>query len=1321
MASIPEIQKFRAKYPDYNDIDDATLAGKLAQKYPDAYADLPKKVAASVEKPSILQRAKGWVKDAAEGMMAESDMAAEASKRIHAPKPVKKVAKEVAGFGEGALSTATQFTSGMAGQAVAGLSGLNTLVGLNPEKPALDLNAAREATEEALTKLQPVTTYTPQTAEGEKHAAAMSTPFSEWSRGSQIVGNALVDAGHPTAGAVIGTGLELAPFVAPILPHVLKGKGGKPAKPVTDPNLVAKLEETPETPRPTHENLGEGVTAKDSLSVPSEVKPVVKGTADEMSALQIEGALDGKVLHQKGDAVYAIDPKAVDVEQAKVAIEQGGDAESAVLGYPPRDAVPVEQRADAAVTKQGEVVTDLPTMKAETEAGNVAWAAEGEKGAVEAKAQEVAGAVKGDTASEYKDIYDQLSGQTFHRSMKGRNGFATESDFQTALRDQYPSVAGMPKAEVLEALAIKAGKSKKKLTPFRQQILDAFEHDLEGYRQKNAEVEAEIAAEREAIQSEGTKGDTSFEFGVEPNQQRFDGDQGKMFATPPEFGRKTQGRGVVEENPMWTEMKEREAEQKQTSFDADIPPEQPPVSAETPMTGNIAAGSLAYGQELPKYAGNINLDRVGADYSVKKLILDTSDQYKPMIDESRRGIITHEETKALADDLGMTVEDLLQRRKGQAFNAEEVTAARDILNTSATRLNDIRAKAAELGSDEALIEFRKAFDTHALIQAEVSGAAAEAGRALSAHRMSSSPSKNYKAMLDALGGREVNEAILRRFGEVDVNNVQEVNRFIKEFTRVKKRSMIYEAWMSFLLSGVKTHVVNTVSNVLTFGTKPLETLAVSGVEAVRRTVKGDPRTRFVGEMKHELIGAKAGISDGVTGALRAWREELPADTLVKFDSPSPYGGAIPGKTGKIIRIPLRLLSAADEFMKSVVYTGEIYGQSYRQARIEGLTGEQLKTRMIDLVSNPSEKIRKIAHHEAEYRTFTQPLGPYANKINSLRQLPGGRVLVPFFRTLTNIAKFGLERTPFNFVRLASKIRKGELKGAQISDELAKPILGTLIAAAVVELSSQGMITGGGPKKKEDRETLFRSGWQPYSFKVGDKYIPFGRIEPIGTIFGMSADFVEIANSGADDKTLSDYAEAISLSFTKNLLSKTFVTGVSNALDAVTDPKRYGAAWIKSQAGSLVPSISANVAQVVDPVMRQTNSPLDAMQARVPYLSQNLPAKVDIWGREIKRAGNAFERAVSPSPVTESTKDPVDLEVTRLGMSVGLPKKQIGKVKLSPYEYEIYAKRSGQRAYNNVSRLVGVGMSDESKIKAIERAISNARTIEGKKLLRELRK
>lgn len=44
---VIEIDNFRKKYPDYNDIDDMTLASKLAEKYPDSYGDLPQKVGMS--------------------------------------------------------------------------------------------------------------------------------------------------------------------------------------------------------------------------------------------------------------------------------------------------------------------------------------------------------------------------------------------------------------------------------------------------------------------------------------------------------------------------------------------------------------------------------------------------------------------------------------------------------------------------------------------------------------------------------------------------------------------------------------------------------------------------------------------------------------------------------------------------------------------------------------------------------------------------------------------------------------------------------------------------------------------------------------------------------------------------------------------------------------------------------------------------------------------------------------------------------------------------------------------------------------------------
>ncbi len=47
--------------------------------------------------------------------------------------------------------------------------------------------------------------------------------------------------------------------------------------------------------------------------------------------------------------------------------------EGELLGYPDREGADM----DAAVTKQGEVVTDLPMMKQEAENKNLMWAAEG--------------------------------------------------------------------------------------------------------------------------------------------------------------------------------------------------------------------------------------------------------------------------------------------------------------------------------------------------------------------------------------------------------------------------------------------------------------------------------------------------------------------------------------------------------------------------------------------------------------------------------------------------------------------------------------------------------------------------------------------------------------------------------------------------------------------------------------------------------------------------------------------------------------------------------------------------------------------------------
>src|SRR3546814_11553404 len=92
-----------------------------------------------------------------------------------------------------------------------------------------------------------------------------------------------------------------------------------------------------------------------------------------------------------------------------------------------------------------------------------------------------------------------------------------------------------------------------------------------------------------------------------------------------------------------------------------------------------------------------------------------------------RGRISHEETRALAGDLGMTADDLLRRRQGQALNAEQALAARQLVSKSGNELVTL-AKRVKGGSDEDLAAFRQAWVRPVAIQAQVSGMTAEADR-----------------------------------------------------------------------------------------------------------------------------------------------------------------------------------------------------------------------------------------------------------------------------------------------------------------------------------------------------------------------------------------------------------------------------------------------------------------------------------------------------------------------------------------------------------------------------------------------------------------
>ena len=195
----------------------------------------------------------------------------------------------------------------------------------------------------------------------------------------------------------------------------------------------------------------------------------------------------------------------------------------------------------------------------------------------------------------------------------------------------------------------------------------------------------------------------------------------------------------------------------------------------------------------PEAARNINLANLNTTEDVSTLIDEVAKADAPNINEARRQKITNDELPKLADDLGMTVDDLLARRQGQAFNAEQILAARKILVASGENLVKL-ANAAKNGSEMDLALFRRAMSQHRAIQSQVSGMTAEAGRALQSFRVVAASSREQerliKEALETTGGEAVSRDMAAMLSELD--SPEKIGRFVKDANRATTKDQLYE-------------------------------------------------------------------------------------------------------------------------------------------------------------------------------------------------------------------------------------------------------------------------------------------------------------------------------------------------------------------------------------------------------------------------------------------------------------------------------------------------------------------------------------------------
>lgn len=670
--------------------------------------------------------------------------------------------------------------------------------------------------------------------------------------------------------------------------------------------------------------------------------------------------------------------------------------------------------------------------------------------------------------------------------------------------------------------------------------------------------------------------------------------------------------------------------------------------------------------------------------------LQTTDDIKALIDnaaeeagghmEARRGVVTNEQTAEEAKQYGL--DELLRRKPAESWNAAQLSAGREIL----LELSDRISKAATVidsgkASAEDMVAFRQMLGQHAAVQETLQGAVAEAGRALQIMRSVTAAGGRLRARevldtLDEMGGESVARKLAQQVVEAAGDPVK-VGDVTRKGAFARTGDALTEIWINGLLSGPTTHVVNSLSNALMLAMQVPER-AVAG--AIGKLHAGD-RVEL-GEAGALLSGLFNGWQDALSAAARVARTGEPMGATAKIENANrkaftaanlgvdPESGA--GKALDLfgeyyVRLPGRALMTEDAMFKSLGYRSELSAQAWRQATREGLEGEAFTQRVNDIIANPPEDLHIAADQTARYLTlqdtlsgdnWVEVLGQAGAKIASL---PMGKYILPFIKTPTNAAEYVLERTPMG---LTMKSVRDDIAagGAKRDMAVAKMTMGSTIAGIAATYAWSGQITGRGPDDPKIRAEMQANGWQANSVRMGDKWVSYNRLDPVGMLIGSAADAMDIMRYSDDEDAKAAVAAAVAVGFGESLMNKTYLTGLSDVLDVIKnndagDSKlqrgvNYGAKF----AGSWVPAWVNFTRQVGDDVVREPSKAdpltqtIDTLRNRTPGLSKDVPPKLDLFGEPVRVESFPMNPMKSATP----KDDPVLEEIQRNRTAITTP-------------------------------------------------------------------
>lgn len=648
--------------------------------------------------------------------------------------------------------------------------------------------------------------------------------------------------------------------------------------------------------------------------------------------------------------------------------------------------------------------------------------------------------------------------------------------------------------------------------------------------------------------------------------------------------------------------------------------------------------------------------------------------YRARIEAGGRDAVTQKATEELATVLGMKpralAKTILNRQNGGVIFgdgangttglAEYMLAARQLLVNEAGILDELAHKAVT-GTDADKLAFRAQLELVAQLQAQIKGSQTEIARALASFKIPTRDSNaqslvagDIRGILDEYGGIEDVADMANAY--LQGGDLTQRLAVTREASKFKKFSDgFYEAWINILLSSPVTHIKNVAGAFLTTFAHTGETMAQVGFNRVGMAFGGRDSGVRMADAQAQMFGLVMAVQDAFGAAGRGFKygEKVTAGSKLEggsskyranafaTDKGGMYGSFVNGM-GRVMtldRIPTRLLEFEDNLFKVMGIRQSLYEQAMRSGNSKGLKGDALAEHIADFVHNPPADALKQAETHAKYTTLQTDLDRLGKDLSGIRNNAIMRFFVPFFKTPYNATKYALvERTPLGLMskEISDTIERGKAPNATIEERVAgqkaqtRMAMGSMTMVAVASLAAMGHITGNGPADPELRDTMIRSGWRPYSIKIGDKYYSYQGAEPFSSVISLAADGAEVMfNKSLDDEDGEKVALALTVMMANQVTDKTFMQGFSTFVNTLSDPTRYAGQMGDNFIRSLVPRSVALIEKQVDPTQRMARDTISQLQAQIPWLSENLEPRRNLWGQKVMVGDAAGPDILSP--------------------------------------------------------------------------------------------